>query len=172
MKTLVRFLFTVLLTITLPVVIGCGSKEDFNQYMRAQVKITTQTSENSFGFDERCYLFSDVIDGETYWEIDATDMKVPFGIYIGWKESFISGPGTYQIESGFQNRFAVIMRADPFQPGWYEYSEAQSGSVTFTHLGYRGGDTIKGTFDRVSLYDYDEDTLIEVNNGTFRCRVE
>lgn len=172
MKTHIPFFSLLLLTVTLMFAGNCGNNEAYEWYLRAQVKIVTPTSEDSFNFDEPCYLFTGEIDDETYWEIDAIDRSVPFGIYIGWKESFVTSPGTFQAERGFQTLYIWLMRAHPSEPGWYRYSEIDEGSVTFTQVGYQSGDIIDGSFDQLYLYDFDAETNIEVNNGTFRCRVE
>ena len=172
MKTIITFFLLFLLTITLSILGNCGGNEPYEWYIRAQVKIITPTSEDNFSFYEPCHLFSSEIDQETYWEIDAIKSKPPFGIYICWKESFITGPGTFQIEEGFQTLFILLMRAHPTEPGWNRYSEVDEGSVTFTQIGYQSGDIIEGSFDQLYLYDWDAETHIEVDNGTFRCRVE
>jgi hypothetical protein len=171
-KTLITFLLFFLLTITFLFLENCGGNETYERYIRAQVKIVTPTSEDSFSFDEPCYLFSSEIDQETYWEIDAIDSIVPFGIYICWKESFIIGPGTFQLEEGSQTLFIWLMRAHPTKPGWYRYSEIEEGSVTFTQIGYQSGDIIEGSFNQLYLSDLDVEMHIEVNNGTFSCRME
>lgn len=172
MKTLIPFFYLFLLTITLLFVGNCGSNEAYEWYIRAQVKIVTPTSEDSFSFDERCHLVSGEIDEETYWEINAVDRSVPFGIYIGWKESFVTGPGTFQAESGFQSLYIWLMQEDPTDPGWYIYSEVDEGSVTFTQIGYQNGGIIEGSFDQLYLYEWGVETQIEVDNGIFRCQVE
>jgi hypothetical protein len=172
MKQHIPTFLLLLLTVTLLFVGNCGNNDAYEWYLRAQVKIVTPTSEDSFSFDEPCHLFTGEIDDEIYWEIDAIDQSVPFGIYIGWKESFIAGPGTFQVERGFQTLYVWLMRADPYEPGWYMYSEIDEGSVTFTQVGYQSGDAIEGSFDQLYLYDWGAETHIEVNNGTFRCRVE
>ena len=172
MKKIIPLFLLLLPVIIFSFVGNCGGNETYEWYVRAQVKIVTPTSEDSFSFDERCYLFSDKIDQETYWEIDAIDSSVPFGIYIYWKESFITGPGTFQVDDGGLSNLDIwIMRASPIEPGWFRYSEVDEGSVTFTQVGYQSGDIIEGSFDQLYIYDWDVDTHIEVNNGTFRCQV-
>ena len=101
-------------------------------------------------------------------------MSVPFGIYIGWKESFITGPGTYQVDKGSLNLYIVLMRAHPTKPGWFRYTWLNEGSVTFTQVGYQSGDLIEGIFDQLLLEsDTSDETIhIEVNEGVFRYRME
>jgi len=152
-KTHIPFFLLLPLTVILLFVGNCGNQESYEWYIRAQVKIVTKTSEDSFSFYEPCYLFSVVIDTETFWEIDAIDESMPFGIYIAWKESFITGPSTFQIENGIQNLSIVLMREDPFKTGWYLYTEVEEGSVTFTQVGYQSGDIIEGSFDQLYRYD-------------------
>jgi hypothetical protein len=72
---------------------------------------------------------------------------------------------------GGVDSYAWFMRADPIEPGWYRYSELDEGSIIFFQVGYQSGDIIEGSFDQLQLYDWDADTLIEVSNGTFCCRV-
>ena len=151
---------------------SCGGNETYEWYIQAQVNIVTPTTEDSFSFDERCYLFSDEIDEETYWEIDAIDRSMPFGIYIIWKESFITGPGTFQAFEGYSNLYIIILRADPIEPGWFIYYSVEEGIITFTQVGYQSGDIIEGTFDQLRVYDWELEEYIEVDDGTFRCQVK
>ena len=165
--------YLLILTATLSFIGNCGNNDAYEWYIRAQVKIVTPTSEDSFSFDERCNITSDEIDQDIRWAIEASDMSAPFfGIAISWKESFISGPGTFQVDEGDFNLLPVIGRADPTAPGWYIYYFIDEGIITFTQVGYQSGDIIEGTFDQFRVYDWELEENIEVDNGTFRCRVE
>jgi hypothetical protein len=152
---------------------NCGNNETYEWYIRAQVKIVTPTSEDSFSFDERCNIFSTESDQDIQWVIEASDMSVPFfGIAIGWEESFISGPGTFQVDEGDSNLVPVIGREHHTKLGWIRYYFVDEGIITFTQVGYQSGDIIEGTFDQFRVYDLGLEENIEVDNGTFRCRVE
>ena len=148
--------------------VGCVNNLDYEWYIQAQVKIVTPSSENSFTFDEPCYIFSYEVDQDTRWDIYATDMDTPFGISISWKESFLSGPDSFQASDEIS---ISITRENP-NPGYsMRISDVDEGNITFTQVGYQSGDIIEGTFDQLRLDEWDIEKNIEINGGVFRCKV-
>ena len=59
MKKLIPLLLLLLLVVIFSFGGNCSDYETSEWYIRAQVKIVTPTSEDSFSFDERCNLLSD-----------------------------------------------------------------------------------------------------------------
>ena len=168
--------FIPLVLLLLPAVLfsfgaGCGGNEAYEWYIRAQVNIVTPTSEDSFSFNERCNIRSYRIDQDIHWNIEASDMSVPFGIVINWKESRISGPGTFQVDEVYPNLVIFVARANHPEPDVITFYFVDEGIITFTQVGYQSGDIIAGTFDQLRMYDSELDENIEVDNGTFRSQV-
>jgi hypothetical protein len=134
--------------------------------------IISQTSTDSFFFNEFCKISYYEIDQDKQWSIEAYDWNMPFMIGLIWNESFISGPGSFQAFEGYDELSTWIMRAHPTDPGWYSFYSVNEGIVTFTQVGYQSGDIIEGTFDQLRVYDWEADERIEVDDGSFLFRVQ
>ena len=147
---------------------GCVTGLPSEWYMQAYVQIVTATSETGFTFHEPCFSFSYEIDQDTRWHLYANDMDMPFGISISWKESSLSGPGSFQAHEEIS---IWIMRENPDPEWWSRSSPVDEGLITFTQVGYRSGDVIEGTFDGLRLSEWDMEKDIEVRGGVFRCRI-
>ena len=150
---------------------NCSSEESYEWYLQAHVNILTPTSDNSFSFYERSTINYDEMDQEIIWVISANDPSVPFGISISWKESFISGPGSFQVGEDFPDFFMMIMKIHPTEPGVIIGYFVYEGIITFTQIGYQSGDIIEGTFDQLRVHESEVDEYIEVDDGIFRSQV-
>jgi hypothetical protein len=151
---------------------GNGAGEgDPEYYIRATVTMTDGTT---FEFYERCDVSDLEMSGEVTWGIQAVDPSVPVGLVISWKETWITGPGTHDVNEGLMDLTTMVVREHPTDPSQIRMSGATDGTLVFEQVGYSSGSLIDGTFDNVRLdRDEPDDTVhILATSGEFHCRVE
>ena len=139
-------------------------------FIQAQVAIE---GGDTFQFREPCTTTSVDFAGETSWSAEARDVARPFGFVLSWRESFVTGPGSFGPNEGVGDLDLFLVRAHPTEPGNVRASGVSEGQVVFEQVGYEPGDAIEGTFDGIVLDRNEPDDVvhIEADSGIFRCRV-
>jgi len=152
---------------------ACGSGGDGNHDYFVQATVDIDGGE-TFEFFESCEIDKKEISGEVQWVLIGSDGDRPFGIMIYWRQLFVTGPGSFPANSGFQDLLAMLVRAHPTESGRVLISSVEGGTVNFDLVGYGSGDPIEGTFDDILMSrDEPDNTIrISVTNGVFRCKVK
>ena len=151
---------------------GCngGTDADAEYFIRASV---TMTDGSSFEFHEACVVSQTTVSDESTWGLEAMDPTVPFGLVFFWKEEYITGPGSHDVNEGLMDMSTMVVREHPTDPSQIRMSGVSEGTIVFEQIGYDTGDLIEGTFDDIRLdRDETDDTVhIQVVDGSFHCRI-